>query len=148
MPLFNKTTTKLLNKISSEHKVQESSLDKKNIFDYSVLDFNKQFYALLNYCIREQNLKVSDILSSIDLDIRNGRKYLSGERKINRNIALRFLIFFGASYEEVQEIFKRYSYPILYVKNKRDELIIISLMSGESFFQTNELLKLHMQENL
>ena len=101
------------------------------------------FHILLQNKIKELNIKSSNLISSADLDPKNGYKYLNGKKKISRDLALKLLISLQYSFDEIQEILKIYQYPILYPKIKRDHIIISSILNNYNIIKTNELLGLN-----
>ena len=71
----------------------------------------------------------------------------SGTRKPNRDKLLALGFGMELSIEEMQKMLKISEYPILYVKNKRDSIILFGLKKKASLSEVNELLY-EMHENI
>ncbi len=123
------------NKIINEIKNKKSHNIDRNKF------LNNDFHTFINEKIKEKKLKKIDLLKRANLDEKNGYKYLNGTKKVKRDVALKMLIILENDFDQIQSILKKYQYPVLYPKYKRDYIIISSIFKKYDVNKTNEELK-------
>ncbi len=123
------------NKIINEMKNKKAHNIERNKF------LDNDFHTFINDKIKENNLQKIDLLKKANLDEKNGYKYLNGTKKIKRDVALKILIILENDFDQIQNILKKYQYPVLYPKYKRDYIIISSILKKYDVDKTNEELK-------
>lgn len=102
-----------------------------------------------NYLISElADVNRKAMFSQIDMDARNGNKYINGERAIKCDVLLKIFIYLEYSLEQINDVFKNYGYPQLYAKNKRDAAIIYCIYNKYSYLETKRYLQTHKIELL
>lgn len=101
------------------------------------------FTELLYKRMDSLNVKAIDIIKKVNLDPQNGYKYLKGQKKINRDLALKLFVSLDYNLDEIQQYLKLYQYPVLYPKLKRDYLIIQAISNNENIAQINKRLQEH-----
>ncbi|RGT71664.1 hypothetical protein DWX08_12415 [Ruminococcus sp. AF18-22] len=90
--------------------------------------------------LTKKNLKKAEIIKRSGLDRTYGYQIFSGIRKPTRDKLLALGFGMGLTVEEMQRLLKVSEYPALYVKNKRDSIILFCLDKEVSLIETNELL--------
>ena len=90
--------------------------------------------------LTKKNLKKAEIIKRSGLDRTYGNQIFSGIRKPTRDKLLALGFGMGLTVEEMQRLLKVSEYPALYVKNKRDSIILFCLDKEVSLIETNELL--------
>lgn len=83
------------------------------------------------------------MFAKLDMDVRNGNKYINGNRAIKRDVLLKIFIYLEYDLEQVNNVFKNYGYPQLYAKNKRDGAIIYCIYNKYDYLQTKRYLQNH-----
>ena len=92
-------------------------------------------------------IKKADVIRKSQLDRIYAYQIFSGTRKPNRDKLLALGFGMELSIEEMQKMLKISEYPILYVKNKRDSIILFGLKKKASLSAVNVLLY-EMHENI
>lgn len=130
-----KTTEQLINQIkaSNEYKPEENR---------QLLDINKFLIEQL----ADVNRKA--MFTQIDMDARNGNKYINGDRPISRDILIKIFLYLELGLEEYNLVFKNFGYPKLYAKNKRDAAIIYCIHNKYSYLETKRYLQKYKLELL
>ena len=67
----------------------------------------------------------------------------TGKRRPSRNKLLCLFFGMGLDAEAVQYVLKHCGYPPLYLKNRRDSVILFALQNGFTLLQANEILFEH-----
>ncbi|WOO89544.1 hypothetical protein R2F61_02235 [Mollicutes bacterium LVI A0078] len=130
-----KTTDQLINQIkaSKEYKPVENRLEM-NINQFLI----EQLEGI--------NRKV--MFTQIDMDPRNGNKYINGERQVSRDILIKIFLYLQFELEDYNQVFKNFGYPKLYAKNKRDGALIYCIHNKYSYLETKRFLQQHKLELL
>ena len=91
----------------------------------SLLSGDRPFSDYMRKLIKEKRLKQQDIFLDADIPERYGYKLISGERHTRqRDVILRLCYAAHFTLDETQEALKIYGMSQLYVKNKRDALLM------------------------
>lgn len=123
-----KTTDQLINQIKTgkDYKPEEHR-QEMNINEFLIerlVDVNRK-----------------SMFTQIDMDARNGNKYINGDRPISRDILIKIFLYIELQLEEYNLIFKNFGYPKLYAKNKRDAAIIYCIHNKYSYLETKRYLQ-------
>lgn len=137
----DKTTKEITNEISPTD-VERMQINKEYFIEEGSI------YQIIGQKLEENNLRYSDLIKKLDLDPQNGYKYLKGKLKMERDLAIRIMIAFDMSLDEIQDVLKRNQFAILYPRNKRDYIIITAIVGGYNLQETNELLSLNNEYQL
>ena len=88
----------------------------------------------------QKGRRKADVIHGSQLDRNYAYQIFSGTRKPTRDKLLALGFGMGLSIEEMQKVLKTSEYPVLYVKNKRDSIILFGLDKQISVGEMNELL--------
>ncbi len=126
---MKKTTDEILNDIKRSEEIDYDENNKTSIT-----------YELILKHLEKSNLTKAELIKGVGLDIKNGYKYLSGDRKINRDMMIKFLIYLNLDYQTLNQELKLCGFAELYPRVKRDKIIIHKLIHGYSLDQINDTL--------
>ncbi len=137
----------------------ENSLEKIHLSDYSkFIDDNKSsmiseatsFSTYIKDMLAMKKITQQSVFLKADIPERYGYKLLSGEKHTKqRDIILRICYAAELSLQETQRALKKYGMSELYVKDRRDLLIMIAFNERPgSIIDVNELLKENGMEPL
>lgn len=119
-------------------------LKKKRSFDEYLKETPEFITGGLPACLEqmlvEKGRKKADVIHGSQLDRNYAYQIFSGTRKPTRDKLLALGFGMGLSIEEMQKVLKTSEYPVLYVKNKRDSIILFGLDKQISVGEMNELL--------
>lgn len=91
----------------------------------------------LNEIIKSKNITKANLLKLINHDANNGYKYLDGSRRMNRDFLLKIVIGLHLDIDTANRLLKLFSHSELYVKIKRDYVIISGLTSDKNLIEIN-----------
>ena len=113
--------------------------------DVSAISFlnNNDAITYLEELIKNSNMTKASLLKAINHDINNGYKYLDGTRSMNREFLLKVIITLKLDINVANRLLKLFSHSELYVKRKRDYLIITGIINGFDIEQINNILNTH-----
>ena len=95
--------------------------------------------AGLEQMLVQKGRRKADVIHGSQLDRNYAYQIFSGTRKPTRDKLLALGFGMGLSIEEMQNVLKTSEYPVLYVKNKRDSIILFGLDKQISVAEMNEL---------
>ncbi|BDF33620.1 hypothetical protein CE91St62_16850 [Lachnospiraceae bacterium] len=126
-------------------------LKKKRSFDEYLKEtpefITGDLSAYLEQMLVEKGRKKADVIRGSQLDRNYAYQIFSGTRKPTRDKLLALGFGMGLTIEEMQKVLKTSEYPVLYVKNKRDSIILFGLDKQISVGEMNELLY-EMEEDI
>lgn len=126
-----KTTDDLLNEI-------EHTNDLEQFFDNNDdAMISSTIAEELNAVLKEKDIKKADAIRKSGLDTVYGNQIFSGVRKPKRDKIIALAFGMGLDFQETQLLLKRTFFNLLYVKNKRDSVIIYCLRNGFDIIETN-----------
>lgn len=102
--------------------------------------------SYLNYLLKEKKIKKKDVINSSKINLTYGYQIFSGQRKPSRNKLLQLIFGLGVGVLEAQKILKLAGVNELYVKNKRDSIILFCLKKGLDIFTADDMLYKYNQE--
>lgn len=113
--------------------------------DVSTISFvsNGEATAYLNQLIDESSITKATLLKAINHDGNNGYKYLDGSRSMNRDFLLKIIFALQLDINVANRLLKLFSHSELYVKHKRDYLIIIGITNRYTLDDINNILNTH-----
>lgn len=137
----------------------ENALDSVHLSDYdSFVDNNKSsmmseatsFSTYIKEIMSSKKITQQTVFLKADIPERYGYKLLSGEKHTKqRDVILRICYAAELSLQETQRALKKYGMPELYVKDKRDVLLMIAFNERPgSVIEVNEMLKDHGMDTL
>ena len=88
--------------------------------------------------IEKKQLKKSQIIHDAGLNQTFGYQILAGTRRASRDKVIQLAFGLKATLTEAQRLLKHAGLSELYVKNRRDAIIILALENGLSLHQTND----------
>ncbi len=128
-----KTAEQLLDELeSSEIKNYLSENSKEFVID-NIAD-------ILNEIIEKKNLIKSEVIEHSQLNKVYAYQILQGKRFPSRDKIIPLCMAMNLTLEETQDVLKRANMPMLYVRNRRDCIIIFAITKGLTVFACNELL--------
>ena len=107
-----------------------------NMIDYRLADY-------LNQMLFQKDIRVTDVARKAQLDVGYTHQIFSGRKTPSRDKLIAIAFGLGLTDKETQKMLKISGHMELYVKNKRDAIILFSLLHGKTLFDANELLLLH-----
>lgn len=132
---MKKTITKNL-----EKRLKESNNIDQYLENHEENMIQVDMSAILNNLISKSSLKKSDIIKQSGIATSYAYEILNGFKIPTRDKVLRFLIALQMDFEDVQTILKKCSYPTLYIRMKRDSIIIFAITNHKSVVETNIML--------
>ena len=91
----------------------------------------------LQLLISDKGLIKADVVKESNLNSVYAYQILSGKRRPSRDKLLALCFAMNATLEETQTLLRQNESATLYVKNRRDSIIIFALSRGHSLFQVN-----------
>lgn len=132
--------------------LEKKLLQSNNISDYLQQNQDNLVEAsvshLLNKLIKQSNQKKSEIIKKSGITTSYAYEILNGFKYPTRDKLLRFFIAMELEFEEVQTSLKHTSYPMLYIRNKRDSIVIYAITNHMSVIDLNIMLENHGVELL
>lgn len=93
--------------------------------------------------ISESRFKKSEIIKKSGIAVSYAYEILNGFKVPTRDKIIRFMLALEVEFEDVQDVLKMCSYPMLYIRIKRDSVIIYAITNKLSVIDTNLLLEQH-----
>ncbi len=121
-----KNTNELISEISKSPSLthfQQKNKDNLNIPDACEYLLEKA---------AEKGLKKADLIRLSKIERTYGYHLLSGQRKLTRNKIILFALTAALSLDDTQKILKYAGEPMLYIRNRRDEVLIYALTHKET----------------
>lgn len=109
-------------------KYDEQMLKNHNISDYLML------------LLRKKGLRVADVVKPSNLERKYVYQIFNGTKNPSRDKLISIAFGLGLSVEETQKMLKASGYRELYVRDRRDTLILFSMQQNTDIIKTNELL--------
>ncbi|MGN0617786.1 MAG: XRE family transcriptional regulator [Ruminiclostridium sp.] len=128
-----KTTEQLLEELSSLEIEDYLSENSDEFVEGSIA-------SLLNEIIEKKNLIKSDIIDKSQLNKVYAYQIFQGKRFPSRDKVIPLCLAMKLNLEEMQEILRASNMPALYVRNRRDSIIIFAFEKGLDVLECNELL--------
>lgn len=97
-------------------------------------------YDFLNNEIVKRNLQKADVIRKSGIERHYAYQILSGIKTPSRDKLLMFCFGLGMTAEEAQHFLLECSSPLLYTKNKRDNVILFAFENKLTIIELNELL--------
>lgn len=130
-----KQNTEVLNKkILKSTNIKEFIREHKESIRKS--EFHHHLYALLE----EKEIKNSELFNRSNLSESYGYQLINGKRQPSRNKVLQIALGLNLNIHESNQLLKLAEKSALYVKDKRDAIIIYALNNDLSLFDTNDIL--------
>ena len=137
-----KTTNSLEKELSSCSNLDFFLKENKTAFeDQSIVD-------VLQFWIEKKGLTRKAVIENSGLNTVYGYQLLSGHRSPSRDKLLCLAFGLNMNTEEAQELLKKCGAARLYVKNRRDSMIMYGLEKGMTICQVNEKLYDEREETL
>lgn len=95
---------------------------------------------ILNAEIEKRNLAKADVIRKSGIERHYAYQILSGKKTPSRDKLLMFCIGLEMTAKETQHFLLECSAPLLYAKNKRDNVILFALENKLTVIELNELL--------
>lgn len=130
-----KNNTEYLNKKLMESKDVKSFIEE-NKTSVSKQHFSDELYALID----ASGKKNTEIFQSADIAESTGYQILSGKRNPSRDVVIQLAFALELGINDTNRLLKLAEKSALYVKNKRDALLIFAINNRYSLMATNELL--------
>lgn len=99
--------------------------------------------ALLQDLIAAKGLTKADVVKESNLNEIYAYQILSGARRPSRDKLLSICFAMKATLDETQNLLRQCGFAPLYVKNRRDSIIIFALAHGHSIIELNSALYDH-----
>ena len=132
-----KSTFNLENElIKSESLASFLEENQKELAEPSLVS---QFQELLD----AKGLTKADVVKESNLNTVYAYQILSGARRPSRDKLLSLCFAMKATLEETQTLLRRNEFAPLYVKNRRDSIIIYALSRGQNLIEVNNTLYEH-----
>ena len=130
---MKKTTAQLQEMLKKCNSLNEYINDNEINFS------NKKPFEILNDEIQKRKLVKADVIRRSGIERHYAYQILSGTKTPSRDKLLMFCLGLGMTAEESQHFLLECSAPLLYAKNKRDNVVLFAL--------ENKLFHDHPQEN-
>ncbi|MCR5232628.1 MAG: hypothetical protein K6E53_01785 [Lachnospiraceae bacterium] len=146
--MYNKKTNELEKKLESVHPSGIKDFVADN--EEELMTGNRDFMNYINELIRQKKLFKRDVFLDADISLGYGSKLLTGEKNTrSRDVILKICYAAGFNLEETQRALKLYPMDILYVRNKRDALIMACFNNRPGdIFDLNNVLESNGEEPL
>lgn len=110
------------------------------INDNEISFSNKKPFEILNNEIQKRKLVKADVIRRSGIERHYAYQILSGTKTPSRDKLLMFCLGLGMTAEESQHFLLECSAPLLYAKNKRDNVVLFALENKLTVIEINELL--------
>lgn len=129
------TTQTLLERLRAGQSITEFFLENQDaIYDFPLNECLKE-YILQKHVPHARLIRESGINRRYFYDI------LSGKRRPDQNYVLRLLLALHAPVADVQWLLRCARYPMLYVRNRRDAVILYAIEHAQSVKDCNRMLE-------
>ncbi len=132
---FGVTTSTLLERLRAGQSITEFFQENRNDICEFPLDECLKEYILQKHVSNAKLIRESGMNRRYFYDI------LSGKRRPDENYVLRLLLALHASIEDVQWLLRCARYPLLYVRNRRDAVILYAFEHAISIQECNRMLE-------
>lgn len=132
--------TKIKNTEYLNHKILESKNVKSFLEENKLNIVTTEFNHLLYTFIEEKGLKNSDFFRVSGLTDSYGYQLLNGKRQPSRDKVLQASIGLNLSIGQTNTLLKSAEKSELYIRTKKDAIVMFALNNGLSFIEVNELL--------
>lgn len=123
-------TNEVLEELLSSQSIE--ACDDQEIFQ--TIDLASYANAL----IKEKNLKKAAVITESALNQTFGYQILAGQRHASRDKVIQLAFGLHATLQEAQRLLKHAGASELYVKNRRDAIIILAIENELTIYQTND----------
>ena len=137
-----KSTSNLENELKKSKSIE--SFLQENQAELSASVLTEQLQSLMT----SKGLTKSDVVKESNLNEVYAYQILSGARRPSRDKLLCLCFAMKASLEETQSLLRQNCFAPLYVKNRRDSIIIFAITHDHSIIQLNSALYDHGEEVL
>lgn len=131
---MKKTTAQLQEMLKKCNSLNEYINDNEVSFS------NKKPFEILNDEIQKRKLVKADVIRRSGIERHYAYQILSGTKTPSRDKLLMFCLGLGMTAEESQHFLLECSAPLLYAKNKRDNVVLFALENKLTVIEINELL--------
>ena len=131
---MKRSTTELLSLLKSARDINEYL--EKNSESFSA----EKPCEYLEKIIAEKGLVKSEIIKKSGIERHYAYQIFSGRKTPSRDKLIMLCLGMGLDAEESQNLLIKCASPVLYAKNKRDNIVIFSLQNKLSLIEMNELL--------
>ena len=139
---MGRDTEKILDHLSGSASLTEFFQENKAAFNLLTIG------EYIELELKKRNLTKASIIRKSGINKRFFYDILAGKKTPNRRYIIRLLLALGVGFSDVQWYLKACDYPQLYVKNKRDSIIIYCLNNKLSVSECNKMLNNVDLENL
>ena len=129
-----KSTEELLNEIKQTKEIEKFIENNSEEFR------SEPLHELISDIIDRKGLKKPQVVARSGLNRVYAYQIIQGKRVPSRDKLLALCFGLQLSLDESNELLKAAGFSQLYVRNKRDSLIIFAINGGKSIFAVNELL--------
>lgn len=129
-----KSTSEMMNEIKQTHEIEKFIEKNRNEF------VNEQLHDALNNLLVEKGMKKSEVVARSGLNRIYCYQIFSGKRLPSRDKLIAICFGFKLDLEQTNNLLKTEGFAELYVKNKRDSIIIFGIDSHKSIFAVDEIL--------
>ena len=129
--MLGKTTADLINEIEKTDDLEQFFTHNDDAMICSTIAEE------LNAALSEKGVKKADVIRKSGLDTVYGNQIFSGVRKPKRDKIIALAFGMGLDFQETQQLLKRTLFNLLYVRNKRDSVIIYCIKNGFDIIDTN-----------
>lgn len=129
-----KKTNELLNELFTAPDID--TYIKKNVGEFT----SQSLSELLNNLMQKNNVTRAEAVKASGLYEIYAYKILSGERVPSRDKIIAMCIGVKANFDEIQNILKTTKNSQLYIRDKRDSIIIFGIKNRQSVFDINDKL--------
>lgn len=135
-------TMEMINEIQKSNNVKKFiEENKKNFVEASFFDY-------LNKLLMDKNLRISEVYKQTQLSKTYVYQIFNRKKLPSRNNILQIAIGMGCSLEEIQKLLKLSHVNMLYIRNKRDSIIIFGITKGFSNIDIEILLESFGEDTL
>ncbi len=139
---MGRDTEKILDHLSGTESLTEFFQENKEAFNLSTIG------EYIELELKNRKITKASIIRKSGINKRFFYDILAGKKIPNRRYIIRTFLAIGVDFNDVQWYLKACDYPQLYVKNKRDSIIIYCLKNKLSVSECNKMLNHVDLENL
>ncbi len=139
---MGRDTEKILDHLSETESLTEFFQENKEAFNLLTIG------EYIELELKNRKLTKAGIIRKSGINKRFFFDILAGKKTPNRRYIIRLFLALGVDFSDVQWYLKACDYPQLYVKNKRDSIIIYCLNNELSVSECNKMLNNVDLENL
>ena len=139
---MGRETEKILDSLSDTASLTEFFQENKDAFDLLTIG------EYIELELKKRNVTKASIIRKSGINKRFFYDILSGKKSPNRRYIIRLFLALGVEFADVQWYLKACDYHQLYVKTKRDSIIVYCLNNKLSVSECNKMLNNVGLENL